>query len=286
MIHITGGDSSAEMLRKSGLDGDILVWRDLLYDGPRTPGWPSPSALKKRATFLTDSSEGAPTEEQVLKMLQKQYSELESSAKIPEAPLLWFDACLFDMAMLAHILTCWRCLGRSDIELIVVDEFEGIERYHGLGQLTPEQLASFFPTKQRVTDAQFALAEEADMAFAFQDERRLEALADRSDAAIRWLPAAAQRWIREGGSFKVLEHLILEALDRGAQNPVEVFKMASASDTPPQYWGDTTLWAKINAMASQPSPQITLSGPQPRLPVWPSGIDLKAFKIERTPPPS
>ena len=51
-LHITSGDSVGEMLRKSGLPGWALVWRDVLYDGLRHPGWPDNDMLEARAAFL------------------------------------------------------------------------------------------------------------------------------------------------------------------------------------------------------------------------------------------
>ncbi len=40
-LHITSGDSAGVSLVKSGLPGEVLfAWHDILYDGPRGPGWP------------------------------------------------------------------------------------------------------------------------------------------------------------------------------------------------------------------------------------------------------
>ena len=33
-LHVTNGDVSAQGLARSGLPGDVLVWRDVLHDGP------------------------------------------------------------------------------------------------------------------------------------------------------------------------------------------------------------------------------------------------------------
>jgi len=41
-LYITSGDSSGEGLVKSGLAGEVFVWHDILYDGPRCSGCPAP----------------------------------------------------------------------------------------------------------------------------------------------------------------------------------------------------------------------------------------------------
>ena len=33
-LHIVNGDSFGNKLRASGIDGEILVWRESLYEGP------------------------------------------------------------------------------------------------------------------------------------------------------------------------------------------------------------------------------------------------------------
>ena len=59
ILHITAGDSAGELLERSGIDGEILAWRDLLYDGPRNPGWPNPNRLPFAPNFCLTAPGGA-----------------------------------------------------------------------------------------------------------------------------------------------------------------------------------------------------------------------------------
>ena len=43
------------------------------------------------------------------------------------------------------------------MSLICIDRFPGVERFIGLGQLDPAQLASLYPSRRQVTAEQFAL---------------------------------------------------------------------------------------------------------------------------------
>lgn len=38
ILHITSGDCAGGSLAKAGLPGEVFVWHDILYDGPRNPG--------------------------------------------------------------------------------------------------------------------------------------------------------------------------------------------------------------------------------------------------------
>ncbi|MEI6421473.1 MAG: hypothetical protein WCP55_04590, partial [Lentisphaerota bacterium] len=76
-----------------------------------------------------------------------------------------------------------------------------------------------------------------------------------------------------------IETLALSALHSGCRTPAEIFKHVSGNDTPPQFWGDTTLWAKINALADRKPPLVLIEGPDKHLPQWEGISDLKLFKV-------
>ena len=76
-----------------------------------------------------------------------------------------------------------------------------------------------------------------------------------------------------------LESLALEAVQSGCEKPGDIFSAVAAADTPPQYWGDITLWAKINALADRDPPLVRIDGPLPRLPQWAGVADLNRFRI-------
>ena len=72
----------------------------------------------------------------------------------------------------------------------------------------------------------------------------------------------------------------LHVTSGGWETPGEIFSAAAVADTPPQYWGDTTLWAKINALADRTPPLVRIEGPTERLPQWESPVDLNHFVIK------
>ena len=76
-IHITSGDRAGGNLSKTGLPGEVFVWHDILYDGPRSPGWPDVQTLKARSLFLERVTAGGLTGEYVLETLRNQYQKLE-----------------------------------------------------------------------------------------------------------------------------------------------------------------------------------------------------------------
>ena len=107
-------------------------------------------------------------------------------------------------------------------------------------------------------------------------------LANISDAPIPWIPAAVKRWMEEqpdSSGLGKLERLSLAAVRSGKESPAEILSYVSEMDTPPHFWGDTTLWAKINGLAERSSPLLRIEGPQARLPQWEDGTDLGLFRV-------
>lgn len=283
-LHITSGDCAGGNLAQAELGGDVLVWHDLLYEGPRNPGWPTPATLAARAAFLEEHTGGGLTRAFVRQTLDDQYRRLSAAGAYAHR-VLWFDACVFDQAMLAHLLTCLAHCGVTQADLLCVGDFPGVVPYDGLGQLTPAQLASLYGQRHPVTPAQFAYAQVVDHAFATQDLAALNALAHThvGAAPLPFVPAAAARWLLEqpapATGLGRLATLALDAIRAGCTAPPALFRAVAAADTHPQYWGDTTLWGTVNALAARTPPLVRITGPAPRLPQWPGQGDLTQFTL-------
>jgi hypothetical protein len=148
-----------------------------------------------------------------------------------------------------------RFLKMETADLLCIDAFPGIEPYHGLGQLSPDQLASMYDRRQPLTEDQFLFAERVDIAFALQDHVAFEELSGYTEAPLPWVPAAVTRWIEEQPDENTglgrLEKHALEGIRSGCETTTDIFSFVSARETPPQFWGDITLWEKINALANR-----------------------------------
>ncbi|MEF3698355.1 DUF1835 domain-containing protein [Desulfolutivibrio sp.] len=286
ILHIISGDIAGGSLAKAGLPGEVFVWHDILYDGPRQPGWPSEKTLCARALFLEETTAGGMDRTRILKVLHTQYQRLAEAAAVDHI-VLWFDACLFDQSMLAHILACLAHKKNKRAELICVDAFPGIEPFHGLGQLQPEHLASLYPGRRPVTDGQFRFATVVDQAFATQDAAVFAELSETAEPPLPFVPAAVRRWMQEEPDPQTglgrLEALALAAIRAGCETPGEIARAVAAAETPPRFWGDTTLWAKINGLADRAPALVRIEGPGGRLPQWESQVSLTDFTIKALP---
>ena len=81
--------------------------------------------------------------------------------------VLWFEQDLFCQVHLTYLLNWFasRGLGYTRLTLICVDEFPGVQIFHGLGQLNENQLLSLFPQRRETTKQQLELASTAWQAY-------------------------------------------------------------------------------------------------------------------------
>src|SRR5437764_1127825 len=175
LLHVTNGDSAAATLRQSSVGGTVTITADVLHEGP-TPGGLAPERWRKvRARYLAES--GYDDYDSCLARLTRWDHTLEDYRSYDEV-VLWFEHDLFDQLLLIRALDGFagRNLGGTELSLICIGEFPGVVPFHGLGQLTPQQLATLLPKRQRVYEGQKLLAPDAWRALGSPAPTGLEAL--------------------------------------------------------------------------------------------------------------
>ena len=91
-LHIVNGDSTAEILKKTTLLGDIIVWRELLCEGPVCKDFGSDEFWKLRYDYF-ESELGVSKLEYFDKII-KETVRLEDVSEYSEV-VLWFEFDLF-----------------------------------------------------------------------------------------------------------------------------------------------------------------------------------------------
>jgi hypothetical protein len=270
ILHVTNGDAAAEPLRRAGLGGEVLAWRDVLHEGP-VPAGLAPAELNRvRARFLADA--GWAAFDEVRADLEARDAELAAAAAGGGEVVLWFEHDLYDQLQLLQVLDRLADAeaARARVSLVCIGEFPGVEPFHGLGQLGPEQLASLHPGRAPVTGAQRALARAAWAAFRAPDPTEIERVLAGDTAALPFLRGALLRHLEQfpavGDGLARTERQVLEALATGASTPGEVFAADQAREER-VFMGDTTLWAYVAGLAAGPEPLLRAADGAPlRLP--------------------
>lgn len=258
VLHVANGDSCAGTLREAGLPGTVAVWPDVLHEGPVPPDDDMDAWLRLRSRFHAGSRWSY---DEALAMGHKWQSDLERFPEYEEL-VFWFEHDLFDQLLLIRHLA-W--LTRQDrhntrITLICIGAFPGVPDFVGLGQLTPEQLASLYPDREPVTAGQFALAQRTWNAFTAPDPAGLVGLAG-GHAALPFLGPALHRFLQEYPALQSglprTERQVLAALEAGPLSPSRLYLRSQAAEEA-RFMGDATLWDRVEELGRDPNALVRL----------------------------
>ncbi len=239
MLHITNGDSVGNALVRSGLDGDIIVWRDVLHEGPVPAGLSLAELSRVRARFVhacgwTASLEGT------LDGFEARDAALAESRQHDEV-VLWFEHDLYDQLQLLQLLDWFAAHPnpRTRLSLVAREEY--------LGTLAPHLLVERFGTRAPVTAAQLELGQRAWSAFRAPSPTAITELLQGDLSALPFLRAALGRHLEQFPSMRNglsrSEQQALAAIDGEPTSIAAAFLLCQELDEPAAFLGDATfLW--------------------------------------------
>ena len=215
-------------MRQAGFAGDFLEYSDPLCEGP-VPD--RPNLIEARAHFLAQAYGWfkGKTEQQFANDLRDSEQRLAAAHRYQRV-VLWFEHDSYDQLVLA------RCLSRlaggplpGRVELICIDRHPSVTRFIGLGQLTPEVLASIWPMRTSVTPSQMQLGRAIWAALRRPDPSCLAAIAATGTPALPFAAAALSRQLQElpgvHDGLSMTQRLCLQIL---AEAPTSIGRMFAA----------------------------------------------------------
>lgn len=267
MLHIVNGDSVGNMLKQGIVQGDVLVWREIYSAGPI---FISPSRSSERAlrAEVLERSFGIPSAE-YLAGCEAQEEKLSGFQRYEEV-VLWFEHDLFDQSMLAYLLHWFtgQKPGSTKLSLLCIGEFPGIELFHGLGQLTPEQLGTLSGTWRNIGANELVLGSDLWKAYSSPDPEVLAQLleARKTELAASAFPFAYDAFMTHlsrlpsvQNGLGIVEQTTLLAIRGGAVTPIELFR--KVTDTLHRLgMGDLEFGYYLHKLVNNPHPLITIEG--------------------------
>ncbi len=256
-LHITNGDGAAGLLKSSGLEGDVLPWRDPMHHGPFPVEDELESLSKIRGRYLAGPDL---PEADVVRDFELRNEHLKS-ASLYEEVVLWFEHDLLDQLQVLQILDL---IGKEiakprTLSLVCIDRFEGVEGFRGLGQLDGSQITSLWPMRAPVTPEQISLASKGWAAFCSNDPTHLEQYLAGDLEALPFLSAALKRHLEEypahDSGLTRTEAQILAMVAGGVHSPVDLFVQNMDLESV-LYMGDWTTFRRINDLCAGATPLL------------------------------
>jgi hypothetical protein len=194
-LHVANGSCTTKLIESAGIPGRLSIWADPLHDGPVPGGLTDAELLDLRVRHHAGPE---PADVDPVNDLRKWREAIEQHESYDEL-ILWFEHDLFDQLNLIQLLT-WirqRLPAAKVVSLVCIGSFPGHPQFKGLGELTPDELASLLETRQRVGPQQYALAERAWLAFRGPTPEALDTLRQGDTVAMPYLAAAIVRFLQE-----------------------------------------------------------------------------------------
>ena len=287
VLHITNGDAAVALLQAAGVRGRIIPWRDVLHLGPVPANLELEELSTVRAAYLAQLGWG------VYEKLRRAFDErdqlLRSSHRFDEV-ILWFEHDLYDQLQLIQVLAWLALQPPPRLSIICIDSYPGIDRFRGLGYLSPKDMQALYPARKSVTRDQLTIATMAWAAFTNPNPSALQCMVYTPCVSMPFLNSALIRWLEEWPSVQNglsrTAHHALAVIGEGMNTSAQVLKEHWAQEEAP-FMGDWAFWFVLKKLGSSPYPLITITGltndrrfGQAKLAITPLGCDVLAAKVD------
>ena len=204
-LHVANGNSTTRTIEAAGIPGACSIWADPLHEGPVPGGLNDTELLDVRMRYFAGPADltwaawaGSDPSLDPANDLRQWRATIERHESYDEL-ILWFEHDLFDQLNLIQLLTWIRDYlpATKPVSLICIGSFPGRPDFKGLGELTPDELASLLETRQPVGDTHYEVARRAWHAFREPTPTALDELRQDDTSALPYLAPAITRFLQE-----------------------------------------------------------------------------------------
>lgn len=156
LLHITNGDVMTDKIAKLDIPGDVIVWREMLSEGPTMVDIGADEFFEMRANFLLEHYNIS--KERYNEDFVKEIEKLSTINNYDEI-VLWFEFDLFcHLNMLAAISFLVQNKKKTPVYLVCSSRLPGEEKLQNLSNLDLKQLKKHFECRISLTDNDLQLA--------------------------------------------------------------------------------------------------------------------------------
>lgn len=235
ILHILNGDSTANNFDDTGLEGDVMVWREVFSQGPLEADVTSGSFWRNRLQWITGTFEDAPENYQEnvldqLTILDEPYDEIN----------LWFEFDLHCQANLLGLMTYLEKktdLSSPSVFLICPADFPEKDSFSGMGELNGEQLEYLYDNiRVQLSGFDFMLAAEAWEVYVSEDAGKLENYLSKTDfwGSLHLLKPALEAQLNRlhinAAGLNGVEQKLVTIYNSGLKTKPEIYKAFWATE--------------------------------------------------------
>ncbi len=226
-IHIVNGDSTKWILEQSGLDGEIVVWRELLCDGPVSEPLFSDEFWQARYDYFEKELNVSR-----LEYFDKTIKELLKAEFLEgvEELVLWFEYDLFCQVNLMAVCSFLLEHFRKDVvySMVCVGMEKDRQGWQTLADYKPEDYVSLYENRINMSRASFEYAHECWKVYAKKDKKGLQEFNFRKNKRFKYFHVAMlqeqERFTDETG-LNQIDRKIIELLEEGRHTSGTIIKL-------------------------------------------------------------
>jgi hypothetical protein len=218
ILHILNGDATAYPFRKCGIEGDTLIWREVLSEGPAPGNVSEEEFWRVRFAWLGETFKER--EEELESKIGGERAKLEQFRDFSEV-ILWFEHDLVCQVNLIYLLNFFanQPLGSTTISMVSINSHPDIPNFKGLGELSSPQLADVYSKKVIISNNQLQTAKRAWKAYSSNDPSQVEELLRSDISALPYLREALEAHLqrfpsKENGLNRIEKKLLEAALEQ------------------------------------------------------------------------
>jgi len=234
-LHILNGDSTLHGFKQSGIDGDTMVWREVLSEGPIESNIAAADFWKARSEWICKTFDEDPAAYQRdmvdhLAIITEPHDEIN----------IWFEFdlhCQSNMLGVMNYLQQLTDLSGPAIYLICPAEFPGKPDFGGMGELNGKELAYLFDNiRVQLSEIDFTIAAETWDMYVHHDAVKLgKYLAETTfwgslHALKAALTAHLHRLRTNAKGLNYIEQKLLDIHNSGITEQIEIYKAFWATE--------------------------------------------------------
>lgn len=226
IFHIVNGDAVVPLLDQSEIGGEIIVWREMLCDGPLEVQIASDDFWKKRYEFF-EVEFGV----QKLKYFDQTIKEILKAEDFPVGAevVMWFEYDLFCQVNLMALCSFLLQNFRKDLNyhLVCTGKVKGKDRFQSLTDFTADEFKKLYENKLKITRNDLSFAENCWKNFVENDPRKIAEFNFRKKAKFQYFQLAMNQHLKRFPSengLNEMQNKILHIIDLESYSEKEIIK--------------------------------------------------------------
>lgn len=225
-VHILNGDSTVPILKESDVSGDLIVWREMLCEGPLSKNIGSDSFWNLRYAFFKDELQVNQSE--YYDKTIKELIQIEDLSNYDEV-VLWFEFDLFCQVNLLALCTYLFNHYKKNITyyLVCVGKEKNKENLQALSDYTATSYQQLYEDRIELTRHDLLFAKECWEKYVDNNTKELKEFNFKKNSKFYYLHGAIQQHLKrsvDGTTLNQIDRKLIETINASTFSEREIVR--------------------------------------------------------------